>query len=30
MKQKIGDGIDDTEAVEYTRLSIKLMKVGNE
>ena len=27
---KNGDGIDDMEAVEYARLNIKLMKVGNE
>ena len=27
---KIGDGIDDTEATEYVRLSIKLMEVGKE
>ena len=29
-RAKIGNGIDDMEAVEYARLSIKLMKVGNE
>ena len=27
---KNGDGIDDVDAIEYTRLHIKLSKVGNE